>query len=262
MNLRDTWLHRTAKAIMPTRYYPRNVMSRDVLRKTGRAVIAGPFRGMRYVETSVLSVYYPKLLGVYERELHPVIESIIALRPKRIIDIGAAEGYYAVGLARALPDTTVVAYEETDEGRNLLTAMAGLNGVTDHMTIFGRCEPADLKGELVGVGKAVIVCDVEGYEKMLLDPDTVPALRSAWVLVELHEFACRGITEVLRKRFESTHRIVHIQQTVRTRNDYPYNSWYTRLLPRAYAIYLVDEFRPEPMSWFWMEPVGEQRGAA
>jgi hypothetical protein len=262
MNLRDTWIHRAAKSILPTRYYPRHVMSRAVLRKTGRSVIAGPFRGMKYVETSVLSVYYPKLLGVYERELHPVIESIVGLRPERIIDIGAAEGYYAVGLARALPQTRVVAYEQTDEGRDLLTAMAGLNGVVDHLAILGRCEPADLKEQLVGKGRSVVVCDVEGYEETLLDPAAVPALRSAWVLVELHEFVRRGITDVLRRRFESTHRITHIQQTTRTRGDYPYNSWYTRILPRAYAVYLVDEFRPERMSWFWMEPLAADRGAA
>jgi hypothetical protein len=253
MNLRDTWLHRTAKVLLPTRYYPRNVMSRDVLQRTGRTVVAGPFHGMRYVETSVLSVYYPKLLGVYERELHLVIDSIVRTRPNHVIDIGAAEGYYAVGLARALPDAAIVAFEQTDEGRHLLAAMAVLNGVSDRVQILGRCEPSDLARQLVHPADTVVVCDVEGYEESLLDPNAVPALRSTRVLVELHEFARRGITDLLRQRFEPTHRITHITQTARTRDDYPYNSWYTRLLPRSYAIYLVDEFRPEQMSWFWME---------
>jgi hypothetical protein len=255
MNLRDTWLHRAAKTLVPSRFYPRNVMGRAVLHKTGRSVAAGPFRGMNYVETSVLSVYFPKLLGIYERELHPVVEEIVSLQPANVIDIGAAEGYYAVGLARALPRAKVVAYEQTDEGRELLADMADLNGVSDRLKILGRCEPADLAGQLGIPGRTVVVCDVEGYEQTLLDPAAIPALRSAWLLVELHEFVHRGITEVLRRRFEQTHRITHVQQTGRTREDYPYRSWYTRLLPNAYAVYLVEEFRPERMSWFWLEPL-------
>jgi hypothetical protein len=195
------------------------------------------------------------LLGVYERELRPIVEAITALEPARIVDIGAAEGYYAVGLALRNPRTTVIAYEQTAEGRDLLTGMAALNGVTDRLNIYGRCEPEDLRVQLGSPGRTVVICDVEGYEEKLLNPVSVPELRSSWILVELHEFVVPGITETLRKRFKPTHRITHVWQTGRGREDYPYRSWYTRLLPRAYATYLVQEFRPERMSWFWLEPL-------
>jgi hypothetical protein len=255
VNLRDTPLHRFAKAIVPSSLHPTVVLTRAVVRRTGYAIASGPFHGMKYVPSGIGSVYYPKLLGIYERELHPVVESISRLKPARIIDIGAAEGYYAVGLALRNPDAEVVAFEQTPEGRQLVADLAARNDATDRVRILGRCEPADLRAELAHAGPVVVVCDVEGYETALLDPAAVPELSSAWVLVELHEFIVAGVGELIRGRFEKTHRITEIAQTDRSRADYPYLSWYTRLLPRSYATYPVNEFRPARMSWLWMEPI-------
>jgi hypothetical protein len=255
VNLRDTPLHRLAKAIVPASLHPTAVLTRAVVRNTGYAIASGPFRGMKYVPSGIGSVYYPKLLGIYERELHPVVESIGRLKPARIIDIGAAEGYYAIGMALRNPNAEVVAFEQTPEGRQLVGELAARNDVTQRVRILGRCEPADLRAELADAGRVVVVCDVEGYETALLDPAAVSELPFAWILVELHEFIVAGVGELIRGRFAKTHRITEIDQTDRSRADYPYLAWYTRLLPRAYATYPVNEFRPARMSWLWMEPL-------
>jgi len=255
MNLRDTWLHRTARALVPRGLRPTEILTGTVVRRTGETVAAGPFRGMKYVSSGIYSVYYPKLLGVYERELHPVVEAICRLAPDRIIDVGAAEGYYAVGLRLRNPAATVVAFEQEEAGRQLIGEMAARNGVTDRLCIRGRCEPADLHTELTAARRPVVVCDVEGYESMLLDPAAVAGLAAAHVLVEVHEFVVPGVGELIRERFRPTHRIEEIKQTDRTRADYPYLSWFTRLLPRAYATCAVEEYRPARMSWLWLEPL-------
>lgn len=254
MNLRDTWLHRAAKSFVPTGLHPTAVLTRAVVRQTGQAVASGPFRGMKYVASGIGSVYYPKLLGTYEKELHPIIEAIGRLESDRIIDIGAAEGYYAVGLSLQNPRAEVIAFEQSPEGQKLVGEMAALNGVGDRVRVLGRCEPADLQAELGPAPRPVVVCDVEGYETTLLDPAAVPALAKAWVLVELHEFIVAGVGKWLSSRFADSHRMTEIGQTDRTRADYPYLPWYTRLLPAAYATYPVNEFRPARMSWLWLEP--------
>ena len=66
---------------------------------TNYVVQQGPFRGLQYIDNSVGSTLPPKLMGTYERELIWVIDEMISTEPDIIIDIGAAEGYYAVGLA-------------------------------------------------------------------------------------------------------------------------------------------------------------------
>ncbi len=59
----------------------------------------------------------PMLLGTFEQELFDVISRIIEVKPKTIVNVGCAEGYYAVGLSRALPETNVIAFELIDAAR-------------------------------------------------------------------------------------------------------------------------------------------------
>src|SRR3954451_18937011 len=75
----------------------------EYVRRHGLQVAHGPFAGMEYLPGLEASSgdLVAKLLGTYERELHPVIEGWIAQPPAHMIDIGSAEGYYAVGLTRA-----------------------------------------------------------------------------------------------------------------------------------------------------------------
>jgi hypothetical protein len=100
----------------------------------------------------------------------------------------------------------------------------------------------------------VVICDVEGYEEKLLDPQRVPALARAVLLVELHDFIIPGITDELKKRFGATHKIKHIWQQPRSRSQFPWRTPGTRLLPKAYLDWSVSEWRPVPMAWLWMEP--------
>ena len=66
----------------------------------------------------------------------------------------------------------------------------------------------------------------------------------AFQIVHLSEFSGELLNVILTE----------IAQTDRTRADYPYLPWYSRLLPAAYATYPVNEFRPARMSWLWLEP--------
>jgi len=242
------------RTLIPEGLRPIGYLTRLVRLRTGCAVASGPFAGTRYVDHSVGSAYIPKLLGIYERELTTCVEEIIARQPRVVIDIGAAEGYYAVGLARRLPETRVVAFEMEQLGREALLDMATRNGVIDRIEIRGKCEPADLKNALGEEITPVVVCDVEGYESILLDPETVPALQHAAILVELHDFLVPGITKTLLKCFASTHQIRHIWQEPRARSDFPWRTLGTALLPGRYLDWAVSEWRPVRMAWLWMTP--------
>jgi transposase len=100
----------------------------------------------------------------------------------------------------------------------------------------------------------VLICDVEGYETTLLDPLLIDQLRGISILVELHEFAQRGISAVIRERFTRTHSITEFVSTSRTWADFPQPGWLCRQLPRTLAIRAMNEARPETMTWFWMVP--------
>jgi tRNA G37 N-methylase Trm5 len=225
--------------------------------RTGMAVATGPFAGMKYVEDSANSAYVPKLLGIYERELAPIVERIIAGNYATVVDVGAAEGYYAVGLALRIPRAIVDAYELGERGRELLSEMARLNGVSDRLRVLGACDATTLASSLARGEPHVIICDVEGYERQLLDPAVIPKLATTAILVEIHEFAVRGVEKILLSRFKPSHRIERISSGERSLEDFPYRHGIRGFLLKKYMKRVVNEFRPEKMSWLWMTPLGD-----
>lgn len=242
------------RRVVPARYRPIGYLNHLTRTRTGNRVRSGPFAGMICADASVGSCYIPKLLGIYERELAPQIELICRWHPDLIVDLGAAEGYYAVGLALRNPHAGVIAFEADEAGRAALAATAHHNHVAARVRVRGRCAPGDLAAVLGGAERVALVCDVEGDEMQLLDPERVPGLVGAVILVETHEFVRRGITGELRRRFEASHEIELIWQQPRARTEFPWRSLATRLLPTSYLDWALSEWRPERMCWLWMVP--------
>ena len=242
------------KGLIPARYRPIGYLLHLTRTRTNRRVRSGPFAGVCYIEDSVGSAYIPKLLGIYESELTSEVESICARKPGLIVDIGAAEGYYAVGMAVRNPQAKVIAFEMEPKGQAALREMSSLNQVASRIEVRGKCEAADLITILGSNPAPVVICDVEGYEEKLLDPQTVPALTRTAILVELHDFIIPGISEELKRRFGTTHRIKTIWQQPRSRTQFPWRTLGTNLLPNSYLDWSVSEWRPERMAWLWMQP--------
>ncbi len=219
-------------------------------------VASGPFCGMSYVASSSGSGLGAKLVGSYESELHPIVRSLPNLEVSVYIDIGAAEGYYAVGLLRSdKRDRRVVAFEVEQAARDLCAQLAELNGVSSRLTLLDRCSPEVLATEFEKVpGRACVICDVEGYEAELLDPDQVPGLRSAFILVELHENSVPGVTRLIRERFFSTHLVQEVTAQSRLPSDFPLSCWWTRLLPAGVKLAMMAEHRGYAMAWLWLQP--------
>ena len=115
---------------------------------TGNIVASGPFAGMKYASGSIGSRLLPKILGTYELELHPTIEKICQRSFDLIIDVGAAEGYYAVGMALRNSDAEVIAFETEVGGQNLIKEMADINGVADRVSVRGFCDSESLSDSI------------------------------------------------------------------------------------------------------------------
>ena len=79
----------------------------------GLTILQGPFQDMAYVGAATEGALLPRLIGSYEQELHPAIAAFVAEAPDCVIDVGCAEGYYAVGLVRLMPGVEVHA-RDTD----------------------------------------------------------------------------------------------------------------------------------------------------
>lgn len=167
----------------------------------------GPFKGMRYPRhDSFGSMLYPKLLGSYEKELWETMEIIKSTSYSEIIDIGCAEGYYAIGLALKSTNTKIYAYDSAERARELCSEMAELNGVKDKVFIRAGLSPEGLAAFPFS-GKNLIICDCEGYEKVLFNSSNISKLQKSDILIETHDMIDMEISRYLKKLFSPTHTI-------------------------------------------------------
>ena len=78
-------------------------IAEELLPILAEKVALGPFAGMVYSSETVEGCTIPKLLGCYEQELHPVLDRMKNTGFDKILNIGCAEGCYAIGLAICFP---------------------------------------------------------------------------------------------------------------------------------------------------------------
>lgn len=222
----------------------------EYVRRNGLAVTHGPFTGMSYLDglERTSGDLVAKLTGSYERELHPVIESWVAARPAHVIDVGCAEGYYAVGLALAIPGTHVHAYDIDVQARVRCAELAQQNAVAGRVSVHSECTPATL-ADFPEQG-VVLLSDCEGYELTLLDPALAPRLNRWPILVELHDFLDPSISQTIAERFAPTHEIEVIEGEPRDGDGMPELDFMTPRQRRA----VLSERRPGPMRWARMDP--------
>lgn len=174
-------------------------------------VATGPFKQMRYPSAdSVGSELLPKLLGSYESELHPVLEEMLGHGYDTIVDVGCAEGYYAVGLALRLPRAQVYAFDTDSAAKQLCAQMARLNGVADRIHIKDFCDEEVLRSIPLG-DRALIVSDCEGYEGSLFNRQVAEFLVKHDVIIETHDFIDIELSGKMRDAFAGTHHIRSIK---------------------------------------------------
>ncbi len=155
-------------------------VERAFTKRHGLRVVAGPFAGMKYLGEATGSRLLPKLCGSYEVELHPLMERISTRRYEKVIDVGCAEGYYAVGFALKFPGIPVFAYDIDQNARRLCAELARVNGVADRVSVCGGCGPELLRE--IAHERVLLICDCEGYEYELLDNDAAGDM-ARWDLV-------------------------------------------------------------------------------
>lgn len=246
-------LKNALKAVAPRVVYPSSLLRRSVQRRTESRVLAGPFRGMQYLPYSTYGAYIPKLIGTYEREISHVLEAELSSEPAHVIDVGGAEGYYAVGVLARLPRARVTVFEMAEPARLAIGELARLNGVSDRLDIRGRCDVAELEECLVRTGAKLVIVDVEGFEAELLDPKVCPSLAQANLLVEVHDFKVPGCAAKVLANLEATHDATVIRQAPRAVAEYPFRSLWPRLFPGAVLKYGLSEFRPGDNWWIWFQ---------
>jgi precorrin-6B methylase 2 len=195
----EPMLARYAKATMQEREKWRKETIRDrqerisieVFDLLGGVVKYGPFKGLKLDEDT----WWGKLdlgsqcLGLYEKELLNEIEAISEDKYQTFIDIGAADGYYAVGMLTSKKVRKTICFEQAQKGRDAILSKWDKNGSVGDLSIHGEASISTLsmlkKSE---VKNSITLIDIEGGEFDLLNMETLKLLSSSIVFIEIHNW--------------------------------------------------------------------------
>ena len=229
----------------------------QAFRLFGNKVMGGPFTGMAIPAQAPWADGNSgvKLMGVYEHELHEAIAYAVWRDPRLVVNVGCAEGYYAIGFAKG---AKTFALDIDADARFMCEDYAERNHVQSNLSIFdGAHEPEKLRFDGVP-GHRLYFLDCEGAENELIDLERCPELRSADIIVECHDFMRPGTSRILADRLAATHRV----ELVRPRLPDFGQFQFMRYFPTAMSVLMVVEKRPMPCYWLtcWANSRGVGNG--
>ncbi|MFB5149714.1 hypothetical protein WJH60_08960 [Burkholderia orbicola] len=205
------------------------------------------------------------LLGTYEIAVCAILEAL-GSPEKVLVDLGAADGIFGIGLVRNNVFARSLCFEMDEQRRHAIQHRAAEMGLADRVAVFGKADrnlPAILSehgGEPAG---RVILCDIEGAEFDLFDDALLEQLSGSHVIIEIHDFllsdpeqAARAFDE-LSQRAGKYFNVYEIRDGLRDIRDIPllrhWSDWDAWLM--------CVEARYRMMRWLWLEPKSQPRRA-
>ena len=155
----------------------------------GLEIAFGPFKGMKLSPNAWWSNknMTAQVLGIYEANVIVKLERY-AERFSNFIDIGAADGYYAVGSVVNGIYKKSHAFEINELGRTIILETAKINNCEELVSVYGEATESKIRDIIKEDGNALVIIDIEGGEFDLLSDDMLNCLRQCVVICELHPF--------------------------------------------------------------------------
>ena len=207
----------------PSRYFRKNrrikIVSKLFNYNDYTNVIYGPFSGMKYMVNINDRYILPKLIGSYESYLHNEIYKLLQRDYDVIINIGAADGYYAVGFSNKITNAIVYAYELNPKLREMCFQLVKLNNLSDKVKVLEKYDVNILKE--YSDKKILLICDIDGGEAKIFSEDTVDDYKNCDILVEFHDHYVPSISKIIHSHFYDSHICKIIKFNMPKRNEYP-----------------------------------------
>ena len=188
-----------------------------------------------------------------EKELEPLFQRIRNNNYTTILDIGCAEGYYAVGLARIFADAKVYAYDIDSQALQQCEKMAKLNQVEDRVILQEACSE-EILANFNFSGKNLIISDCEGYEYFLFSTRNIHNLINSDVLIEVHESLEYDVYTYLIDVFKTTHDFIEYKSVSDFEKVRKYEFAQLENLSRNIKFELLSEERGYQQSWLFFTP--------
>ena len=167
----------------------RKKISKKLFIEANGIVDRGPFKGM-HLGTKIhwgKADVAAKIFGLYESEVLDVIKDKTF---DSLINLGAADGYYPIGMLMHNMVQHAYCFEENPLGKEYINKNAQLNNVNSGISLYGIADSQFYNQLPKGAsnGNNLILCDIEGGEFDLFTDDVVAEFNKSTFIIELHDF--------------------------------------------------------------------------
>lgn len=159
-----------------------------LIKKYGYKVAYGQFKDMKLDKEVWWSKndLITKILGVYEKHIVDQLIFFSQKGSKTFIDIGAADGYFPIGLVISGLFKKSFAYEISSKGRTVLEKNIINNNCSDRVNVRSQATFDSLNNIISNTENPTILIDIEGSEFDFLSLRMLDLLKSSNVICELH----------------------------------------------------------------------------
>lgn len=230
----------------------RNLIGKKIFENYSGVIAFGEFKGTQLQGASVWSGYKDtgtKILGLYEKQ----IVDWIALHPRRFdlfVDVGAADGFYAIGLLKKNLVGSAITYEISMGDRAVCKSMSELNSVRNQISMKDKAEKMDLIQVLSGNSHTLVLVDIEGGEFDLIDAEVLETGKDKFFVIEIH---ARIGTKKFFEFFSLCQTFHECEVITGTKKDFPRDDFTNDLSDNERSL-LMSEGRPYQMGWFVLSP--------
>ena len=194
-----------------------------------------------------------KIYGLYENKIQRLLAEI---KKPILIDIGAADGFFAIGCLHSKVSKYCYAFEQSSSGRAALSKTAKMNKVSNKITIIGKVTNENFISLLpqgMNFSDTVLLCDIEGQEYNFFTDQILKKLKKSHIIIEIHNTNTNTNTDEinLMRRIKKLFKI-----TIIFGNDNDYSN-----LPEIHELKDIDrnliscEGRSYIGKWWYLKPL-------
>lgn len=227
----------------------------NLLKKYDSKVQYGPFKNMVLNKQSWWSKYdlISQVLGTYEENILNYILSKRDQAKELFVDIGAADGYFVIGLARINLFKNIYAYEISREARKEIKNNAIINNCLNKLDIRQEASLEEFKEIERKFNSGIILIDIEGCEYDLLTDEALYILRKFHLIIEMHPFLIKDGLSKSERLFCDARKYFAVDKSIRL-NYSPAKFEELSSYTEDEQLLALSEGRSETTEWILLSP--------
>lgn len=219
-----------------------------------RIIKHGLFKGMHYNIDPNKNIFQ-KLLGSYEKEVQIVMEHLIKLKPKVIINIGTEDGYYAIGMGFKLHTSNVLIYENDNTHITSCYKLARENNILDKVKIYNKYKINEFSEVLHNIiDNPIFICDYRGEEQNLFNRNLFFKFRKSFFIIKIYDSTFYDMGKLLISSFQETHDYKEIYSITDYEKVNKYNYEEISHFDFSEKLLLLSENNDKYKRWFYIYP--------